>query len=77
MENLLKLDGNLHAELSADIQKELNLDLNRAKTVPKKEKNKDGDLVKEVDREKVRKIFFFFFASYILSIKTIFSSQFS
>ena len=77
MENLLKLDGNLHAELSADIQKELNLDLNRAKTVPKKEKNKDGDLVKEVDREKVRKIFFFFFASYILSTKTIFSSQFS
>ena len=55
MENLLKLDGNLHAELSADIQKELNLDLNRAKTVPKKEKNKDGDLIKEVDREKVRK----------------------
>lgn len=44
MECMLKLDGNLHAELNADIQKELNLELNRAKTSQKEKK--DNDVVK-------------------------------
>lgn len=43
METVNKIDGNLHAELSADIQKELNLELNRAKTVSK---GKDSDVIK-------------------------------
>jgi hypothetical protein len=43
METILRLDGNLHAELNADIQKELNLELNRAKA---SQKNKESDVIK-------------------------------
>lgn len=42
MEAVMRIDGNLHAELNADIQKELNLELNRAKS----QKSKDSDLAK-------------------------------
>ena len=41
METLLKTDTSLHAELLAEIQKELNVDLNRAKSSQKKEANDD------------------------------------
>ena len=41
---MLKLDGNLHAELNADIQKELNMELNRAKVTQKDKK--DNDVIK-------------------------------
>ena len=44
MECMLKLDGNLHAELNADIQKELNMELNRAKVTQKDKK--DNDVIK-------------------------------
>jgi hypothetical protein len=43
MESILRIDGNLHAELNADIQKELNLELNRAKA---SQKNKESDVIK-------------------------------
>jgi hypothetical protein len=43
---MLRLDGNLHAELNADIQKELNMELNRAKTSQKEKK--DNDIVKVI-----------------------------
>lgn len=46
MECMLRLDGNLHAELNADIQKELNMELNRAKTSQKEKK--DNDIVKVI-----------------------------
>ena len=42
METVMRIDGNLHAELNADIQKELNLELNRAKS----QKSKDTDSAK-------------------------------
>ena len=41
MEKLLKTDTSLHAELLAEIQKELNVDLNKAKSSQKKEANDD------------------------------------
>ena len=46
MECMLKLDGNLHAELNADIQKELNMELNRAKVAQKDKK--ENDVVKVI-----------------------------
>lgn len=48
MECMLKLDGNLHAELNADIQKELNMELNRAKVAQKDKK--ENDVVKVIIR---------------------------
>ena len=45
---MLKLDGNLHAELNADIQKELNMELNRAKVAQKDKK--ENDVVKVIIR---------------------------
>lgn len=42
----MRIDGNLYAELNADIQKELNLELNRAKS----QKSKDSDQVKVTDK---------------------------
>ena len=47
MESILRIDSNLHAELNADIQKELNLELNRAKA---SQKNKDSDVIKVYTR---------------------------
>lgn len=44
METLQKTDSSLHAELLAEIQKELNMDLNKAKSTQKKDS--DSDLIK-------------------------------
>jgi hypothetical protein len=46
METVLKADSTLHAELSADIQKELNMELNRLKTG---QKAKDTETLKVYD----------------------------
>eukprot|EP00596_Hydrurales_sp_CCMP1899_P005210 CAMPEP_0119051770 /NCGR_PEP_ID=MMETSP1177-20130426/73275_1 /TAXON_ID=2985 /ORGANISM="Ochromonas sp, Strain CCMP1899" /LENGTH=724 /DNA_ID=CAMNT_0007031091 /DNA_START=367 /DNA_END=2541 /DNA_ORIENTATION=- len=46
METVLKTDSTLHAELSADIQKELNMELNRLKTG---QKAKDTETLKVYD----------------------------
>ena len=47
MDTVLRVDSTLHAELTADIQKEINVDMSREKTKQKKVE-KDGGIIKVI-----------------------------